>query len=173
MSIRQHSSDLQRAARRRRSPGHRASSLVDVSGGAMWMRLDTTNGHRSCRLQAAANSAIGASAGPEALNGTSGSRVVRSRTSSIAQNAPRPRTSPIAGCRSCIACSAGPITSSPNRRARLDQALFLVDADARDRSRTGQRMAGIGQSTGIGAGREAGGDRLAHDHARPAARNRS
>ena len=54
---------------------------------------------------------------PVALNGTSGSRVARSRTSSSAQNTPSPRTSPTLGCRSASSRSAGPITSSPSARA--------------------------------------------------------
>ena len=59
---------------------------------------------------------MGAAAAPDALNGTSGSRVCRSRTSSIAQNAPSPRTSPTLGCRSASARSSGPMTSVSSSR---------------------------------------------------------
>ena len=67
-----------------------SSSAVVVHGGTTWVRLKCTNGHSPRCLQAAANSAIGAAAGPEALNGTRGSRVAGSRTSSSAQKTPEP-----------------------------------------------------------------------------------
>ena len=47
----------------------------------------------------------------------SGSRVSRSATSSIAQNTPSPRTSPITSWRSASSASAGPISVSPIARA--------------------------------------------------------
>jgi len=56
-------------------------------------------------------------AAPVALNGTSGSRVSRSRTSSIAQKTPSPRTSPTDGCRAASSASPGAMTSLPIRRA--------------------------------------------------------
>ena len=65
------------------------------------MRLKWVNGHRPLALHAAASSFIGSASAPAALNGTSGSRVSRSRTSSIAQNTPSPRTSPTDGWLAC------------------------------------------------------------------------
>ena len=47
-------------------PSRISSSLI-VIGGTTWVRLKWTNGHRPRSLQAPANSAIGAFAGPEAL----------------------------------------------------------------------------------------------------------
>src|SRR5690349_19742336 len=85
------------------------SSAVMTQGGHTWVRFMWMNGHSPADLQALPNSAIGAAAAPLALNGTSGSLVDRSRTSSSAQNTPSPRTSPTEGCWSASSRRAGPI----------------------------------------------------------------
>ena len=53
-----------------------------VHGGTTWVRLKCRNGHRPRSPAGRGEAFIGAAAGPAALNGTSGSRVSRSRTSS-------------------------------------------------------------------------------------------
>ncbi len=60
---------------------------------------------------------MGFASAPVALNGTSGSRVLRFFTSSSAQNTPSPRTSPTDGCLSASFRSSGPRTSVPSMRA--------------------------------------------------------
>ena len=77
-------------------PSSTNSGLV-LHGGTTCRRLKCVNGHKPFALQAAASSTIGFVSAPAALYGTSGSRVARSLTSSIAQNTPRPRTSPTLG----------------------------------------------------------------------------
>ena len=89
-----------------------------ISGGATCTRLKCVNGQSPDFLHAAANAAIGAASAPDALNGTSGSRVSRSRTSSIAQKSPRPRTSPTDGCVSVKRARRGAMTRSPRSRTR-------------------------------------------------------
>ena len=85
----------------------RSSSSEITSGGATWMRLKWTKGHspRPCtRCQHLVHRRASA---PAALKGTSGSRVARSRTSSMAKKQPRPRTSPTTGCRSAMLAQRG------------------------------------------------------------------
>ena len=147
-----------------RGPGARSSTGM-VHGGTTWMRLKWENGQTPFALQAATTSFIGAAASPAALNGTSGSRVSRSRTSSMAQNTPRPRTSPTDGWRSCSSRSAGPITSVPSVRACSSDALLLEDGDRGDGRRAGQRVARVGEPAGVRPLLERVGDGPADDHA--------
>src|SRR2546430_3312703 len=57
------------------------------------------------------SAATGANSSTLALKGTSGSRVSRSRTSSMPQKSPLPRISPIEGWRSCSRARPSPSTS--------------------------------------------------------------
>ena len=68
-----------------------------TSGGVTRMTLENDDRYSPASIAAALMRLIGAAAGPLALNGTSGSRVSRSFTSSMPQNMPTPRTSPIDG----------------------------------------------------------------------------
>ena len=134
-------------------PSRMSSSLI-VIGGTTCSAVEV--GERpqrraACRRRRARPSAR--PPGPTALYGTSGSRVARSRTSSIAQNTPRPRTSPTDGWR---------VGHLGERRADdvgaevagvLDDALLLEDVDAGHGRGAGQRVAGVGQPAGVRRGR--------------------
>ena len=127
------------------------SSAVVVHGGTTWIRLKWVNGHRPSALHAAVNSAIGAAASPAALNGTSGSRSRWSRTSSTAQNTPRPaHLADATGASAAISASRGAMTVVGDGADVLEDALLLEDADGRDGRRAGQRVAGVGQPAGVG-----------------------
>ena len=67
-----------------------------------------------------------------AVSAASGALVTGSETSSTASIAPRPRTSPICGWRSCRARSRGSITASMRRAApgRSSSRMVAIDASA-------------------------------------------
>ena len=85
-----------------------------VSGGTRWMRLKFTNGSRPRFLHSATTAFT---AGLVPPYGASGSRVARSATSSMAQNAPVPRTSPTHSCLRASSARPGRKTSSPSAAA--------------------------------------------------------
>lgn len=150
--------------RRRRWRGRRAGRpRWSPAGGTMCTRLKWANTSRPC-LHAATTSATGAAAGPAALNGTSCSRVSRSKTSSMAQNMPSPRTSPTEGWPSPISLRRSPRTSRPSQAERSTspsslKMLMLATADA------GQRVAAVGEPAGVGTLGEGVEDAALDDHA--------
>ena len=117
-----------------------SSSSVITSGGATCRRLKCTNGQRPACLHAAATAAIGAASAPLALNGTSGSRVAASRTSSIAQNRPSPRTSPTDGCCAAIVAQARLDDARAEVAHALEDAVALEHLERRDARGAGERM---------------------------------
>ena len=141
-----------------------SSSLI-VIGGTTCRRLKWVNGHSPRALHAAARSTIGLLSAPAALYGTSGSRVPRSRTSSMAQNTPSPRTSPTDGWRAGDLRQRRPDDVVAEVAGVLDDALLLEDVDAGDRRGAGQRVAGVREPAGVDALGERVGDRPADDHA--------
>ena len=127
------------------------SSTGVLHGGTTCRRLKCVNGHRPFALHAAARSSIGLASAPAALNGTSGSRVSRLRTSSIAQNAPRPRTSPTLGVLGLDLVELGPDDVGAEHAGVLDDALLrkmLMLATAEAQASGWPR---VGQPTGVGA----------------------
>ena len=102
---------------------------------------------------------------PAALNGTSGSRVGGRGTSSIAQNTPRPRTSPTTGGASAMLAQRRADDVVAEVAGVLDDALLLEDVDAGDGGGAGQRVAGVGEPAGERPLGERVGDRAADDHA--------
>ena len=103
-----------------------------VSGGATIETFQCDISDRPFAIAVLPMRAIGAAASPEALNGTSISFVARSRTSSMPQKRPSPRTSPIDGC---FACSFGSSTSSTLPMAAAFSTIpsslkMLIDATA-------------------------------------------
>ena len=113
------------------------------------MRLELANGSSPRSWQPLTTAAI---SGLDPPYGASGSRVARSLTSSSAQKAPVPRTSPIA---------VVPLGERAQARARgrprrvgrpvLDDALVLHRVDGGDGGRAGERVAGVGEAAGVGA----------------------
>ena len=90
--------------------------------------------------------------------GASGSRVARSATSSSAQNAPVPRTSPTHSCCARELGQAGAEDLVAERGGVLDDAVVLHRADGGDGGGAGQRVAGVGQAAGVDAVVEGRGD---------------
>ena len=131
-------------------PARRSSSPI-VIGGTTWVRLKCVNGHRPRCLQAAANSFIGAAAGPAALNGTSGSRVSSSLHQLDGPEHAEAADLADAGVARGDLGQRRPDDVGAEVAGVLDDALLLEDVDAGHGRGAGQRVAGVRQPAGIRA----------------------